>query len=446
MKSSQEPRTGQKTSEQLMPPRGRAPGLKRGRHNLPYWMASNVARDHKGYPDPCIPLPPDASDDELAKLCQDHTARLRAHIAQVEADTAEPLQTRTRYDGSVKAACRIYQEHPLSRFHHVKHNTKQSYLKYLKLLELEVGKRLIKNVTVLDVQNWYDQWRKGAILIDRDGNETVGPERIDRAHDGVSMFRTVIYFMAALRHADCKVLAGEIKHIKFERGGARSEELTYAQASAFIKTALSFGQKGLLPGDRAFYLALGVAAQFELMLRQMDIIGEWAPTKSLRKLPQGMATLVVDEDTWSGFFTWENVPGWRWRMKTSKSKYRAAADFDLSRYDLLFPLLEAVDPSQRTGSIIKGEHGLPVRYRTFSKDFRKVARAAGIPDTVWSMDARAGGATEAEEAGAAIEAIQDALTHSKKHTTLRYIRKRSKRIADVAEARKEFRNVADQKD
>jgi hypothetical protein len=37
------------------------------------------------------------------------------------------------------------------------------------------------------------------------------------------------------------------------------------------------------------------------------------------------------------------------------------------------------------------------------------------------MDSRAGGATEAEEAGVALDAIQGALTHSKKDTTLRYI-------------------------
>jgi len=39
------------------------------------------------------------------------------------------------------------------------------------------------------------------------------------------------------------------------------------------------------------------------------------------------------------------------------------------------------------------------------------------------------------EAGAALEAIQGALTHSKQETTLRYIRALSTKIAAVAEAR-----------
>jgi hypothetical protein len=58
----------------------------------------------------------------------------------------------TRYNGTVLAACRIFQEHPLSSFHRVKHNTRRTYLKDLRLIEVTVGARLISNVTILDVQ------------------------------------------------------------------------------------------------------------------------------------------------------------------------------------------------------------------------------------------------------------------------------------------------------
>ena len=109
----------------------------------------------------------------------------------------------------------------------------------------------------------------------------------------------------------------------------------------------------------------------------------------------------------------------------------------------LYPLLEAVPLEQRHGSIVKGEGGLPVRYRSYVKWFRQIARGAGIPEDVQSMDARAGAATEAEETGAlTLEEIQGALTHTNKVTTLRYIRRRTKKIADVATARKQAR-IAD---
>src|SRR4051812_32589095 len=100
--SSKQPQTGRKT---LMPRRGRAPGLKRGRHNLPYWIAKQIVRDPMGYPDICVPLPAAASEDELVELCQQHTARLRAWIAERSGEPGQPTLTRTKYDGSMKSAC-----------------------------------------------------------------------------------------------------------------------------------------------------------------------------------------------------------------------------------------------------------------------------------------------------------------------------------------------------
>lgn len=403
-----------------MPPRSRRPGFKFGRTlkdgtRLPYWIARQVVTDPMGFPESCIPLPVGADMETLSILCREHTARLMEWIdVQSHGAGVDPLP---RYDGSVLAASRLYQTHPQSRFHKVKSNTRKSYVDSLKIIERTVGARLVHKLTIIDIGYWYDEWRKPA--------EPGGPERVDRAHDAVSMFRTVLRFCAALRHPGCKQLAEELALVKFEKGGARQEEMTYSHATAFIRAAIEMGNAGVIPAERGLYMAIGVAAQFELLLRQMDIIGAWEG--------EGAG------EAWAGFFTWERIPGWRWRMKTSKSKYRAAAEFDLTRHGLLFPLLERVPHDQRAGAIVKGEHGLPVRERSYRKWFRQIARAAQIPDEVWSMDARAGGATEAEESGAAIEAIQSALTHSKKDTTLRYIRTRSTKIAAVAEARSKRR-------
>jgi hypothetical protein len=412
-----------------MPRRSEFPGLKWDRRvngRQPYWVASQVVRDAMGYPDRSVRLPVDADVATLAALCQEHTARLNAWIAAI---AAEPAQlTKTRYDGSVLSLCRIYQERPQSRFHKVKRNTRKTYGDSLKIIERTVGQRQIRNLTILDVQHWYDEWRRPP--------EEGKPERIDRAHDAVAMFRTALRFGAALRFQGCRQLNDELAMVKFEKGGAREEEITYAQAVAFIRTALELGRKGVLPEERARYMAIGVSAQFELLLRQKDIIGEWSPAR-----PDVKNTICFGSEMWTGFFTWDRIPGWRWRLKTSKSKYRAAAEFDLTNYSLLFPLLESVPHEQRTGAVVKGEHGLPVRERSYRKWFRQIARAAGIPDNVWSMDSRAGGATEAEESGADLEAIQDALTHSKKEMSLRYIRRRTKRIATVAEARRRQRTA-----
>jgi hypothetical protein len=142
---------------------------------------------------------------------------------------------------------------------------------------------------------------------------------------------------------------------------------------------------------------------------------------------------------WTGYFVWERIAGCRLRVKTSKSKYRTAQDFDLIIQSLLFPLLESVPHEERTGPIVKDENSVPMKDRPYAKHFRRIARAAGIPDDVWNMDARAGAATEAKEAAANIEGIQTLLTHSNTDTTLRYIRRSSTKIAEVAKARSRVR-------
>jgi hypothetical protein len=37
------------------------------------------------------------------------------------------------------------------------------------------------------------------------------------------------------------------------------------------------------------------------------------------------------------------------------------------------------------GAIVKGEHGLSVRARSYGNWFRDIARAAGIPDAVFGI-------------------------------------------------------------
>jgi integrase len=396
-----------------MPLRSDSPGLKwrktaKGRQA--YWVAKQVVRDPMGFPDKTVRLTSGASDDELAELCREHTADLLRWID----DAKNGREPDVRYDGTVKSLSQLFQTHAESPFHGVKPNTRESYVDSLKVIESTVGARVVYRLTVVDVRRWYRNWRAPKV----EG----GPERIKRAHDAVATFRMILRFGFALGHDECGKLDDRLAKQRFEKSGAREQEMTYPQAAAFVRKALELGQQGIIPQDRARHMAIGVAAQFELALRQKDIIGEWSK-----------------KDEWSGVFTWQNVPGWKLRLKTSKN--RAAAVFTLSNYPLLFPLLEAVPHEERVGAIVKGEHNLPVRERSYRKWFRAIARTAEIPDEVWSMDSRAGAATEADEAGADLAAISDMLTHANPGTTLRYVRRREKRIAVAAEARARSRTT-----
>lgn len=117
MVESHRARTGQKPS---MPPRSNHPGLKWRDRRQPYWVAKQVVRDPKGFPERTIRLPAGADEDTLAELCRDHTARLLAWIAAPEGTPAVP------YDGTIRSLSRLYQQHADSPFHDVKHNTRKT--------------------------------------------------------------------------------------------------------------------------------------------------------------------------------------------------------------------------------------------------------------------------------------------------------------------------------
>jgi hypothetical protein len=61
--------------------------------------------------------------------------------------------------------------------------------------------------------------------------------------------------------------------------------------------------------------------------------------------------------------------------------------------------------------------GLPYRPHTFRQAWRHDADVAGIPKAVWNRDLRAGGNTEGQDAGAALEDRRKVTGHSTDRTT-----------------------------
>ena len=86
-----------------------------------------------------------------------------------------------------------------------------------------------------------------------------------------------------------------------------------------------------------------------------------------------------------------------------------------------------------SGPVIVAEHNrLPWIDKVFQTNWRKIARAVGIPDDVQNRDSRAGAATDAERKGADIEKLRQGLGHSRPDTTRIYTRAESEATADIA--------------
>src|SRR5208283_1931413 len=267
-----------------MPKRGEFPGrIRRQRAGGPvfYWSASSLVRDLQGYPDRLIRLPPNASDAEIADLCAVYTARLESWL-QGEARPG------WRYDGTIGGLCDLFERHPESPMHDVKANTADAYLDSLKVIRGTVSARAIRALAPMDVKRWYRLWRAPKV----EG----GPERVKRAHDAVAMVRMILRFGVAVGLQECAELVEGLSKIQFERSGRRNAEMTFEHAAAFVSAALARGDA------RGLHMAIGVAAQFETMLRQRDVIGAWTVDSAGR-------------ETWAGSFTWENLPGGILRLR-----------------------------------------------------------------------------------------------------------------------------------
>jgi hypothetical protein len=153
---------------------------------------------------------------------------------------------------------------------------------------------------------------------------------------------------------------------------------------------------------------LGVAAQFELTLRQVDVIGTW---EKLDQAEAVQASAVVERGRiWRSGLRFEDFAAGRLDVETSKTSTQAV--YDVTAYPLFQQALAAVPASERMGPLVTDERGRPVTRRYYLALYRDVADAAGVPRAVWNMHARHGGATEAQEAGVALPDIAEHAQHT----------------------------------
>jgi site-specific recombinase XerC len=85
--------------------------------------------------------------------------------------------------------------------------------------------------------------------------------------------------------------------------------------------------------------------------------------------------------------------------------------------------------------IVCDRTGRPWTAHYFRQRWREIAKAVGVPDDVWNMDSRSGGISEATDAGAQLEDVRHAATHSNIATTQRYSRGSADKAAKVQRLR-----------
>lgn len=293
-----------------------------------------------------------------------------------------------------------YQVDPLSRFHKLRYAIRRNHASLLRRIAERHGSTPLAEINGRALTFWHSQW--------------LGDGKVAMAHSFISQIRTLCGFgFALLGCRECQRLSGTLGEaaMRFAMAPARTERLTADQANAIRAHAHYIGWHSI---------ALAQAFQFELMLRQRDVIGEWVPASE-----PGDSIIHWRGQKWLRGLWWNEVDeNLVLRHVTSKRLKPIAVDLKLAPM-IADELANHVDADQmhlRDPIICCEATGMPWATSEFRRKWRIVADEVGIPKNVRNMDSRSGAITEPFEAGVKGEAIQKMATHSDISMTQRYNR------------------------
>lgn len=405
-----------------------APGLKVRRNKdgtaRLYWVARSDIRK-SGYQPETVRLHYDVDDPRERVLIEATCKRLQAEMFAWRSGKRD---NRRPFDGTISSLVRLYQTDEASPYRELKWNTRETYDQVLRVIDRAFGKRTLANLSLADFRRWYDEAKKP--------KTPDGPERVRKAHGIINMFRRLFAYGIAAEHAGCARLAAILDATRFKQPKRRRIRMDLHHLDAFIPKAIEAGRLSL---------ALGTAIQFETGMRQKDVIGEWEPHEArseiggiLLKGKRGRRML-----RWVNGLTWADLSNGNVLVKET-TKTGAMVAHDLALCPITLDLMARVAPEAKVGPVIIDEvAGRPYAKDAYAREWRLIARAAGIPDEVWNMDARAGAITEAEDAGADLDEIRGAVGHTQASTTARYSRGalgKSRKVAALRQAHRAGRN------
>lgn len=327
----------------------------------------------------------------------------------------------TEFDGTLKSLAGCYQTDKDSSFQQLRFATKVNYRWQCEQILATHGDERIEDIKARQVKAWHAEWLEGG--------------KIAKAHGLIGMLRTLVSFGATLLECDeCSRLSGVLSQMRFTMPKARTERLTAEHAVAIRAKAHEMKKPSI---------ALVQAIQFECMLRQKDVIGEWVPIHE----PGALSEILSGNRRWLAGIRWNEIDE-NLVLRHVTSKRQKPIEIDLRQAPMVMEELAILygqgftraDLPASGAVIISEETNLPYRKYRFNPIWRGIADAAGVPKHVYNMDSRAGAISEATDAGADLEHVRHAATHSNIQTTQRYSRGGTEKTLVVMQKRTEYRN------
>ena len=421
-----------------------APGLV-WRKRAKDWVATWQARTDiikRGYPLRSWPLwigieltPAEA--EVIATKCQHLQFEMLAWSRGVE---APPPPEPAGFHGNLRSLVHCYRTDPDSPYQKNRYHVRQNRDSMLRRIVAKHGDMKLSEIRARGLLGWHKEW------------STEG-QRAATGRTFIGQLRALFSFGASLlEDADCERLCGAMSKMRFESTKARTVSLTAEQATMVrVKAREHFGWHSL---------ALAQAFQFECTLRQKDVIGELVPISE-----PGISDVVFRKQKWLRGLRWEEIDeNLILRHVTSKKQKLAQVDLKLApmvleELQLLLeePLIVVNEATKSitvnrsllppSGPVILSEiNALPWTGNEYRRKWRQVARKCGIPDEVKNMDTRSGAISEAIQAGAPIEFVRHAATHSDVSQTADYDRSQAEATEKVMKLRMANRNKSRKSD
>jgi len=390
-----------------------APGLKRKPNedgSFRYYWEARTDLVKKGYRPSSVRL----HYPETSAGIKQRAARCCVLWAEMLAWAANDGELKGRgYNGSLGSLCNIFQTHDASPYKmRAKWNTQRLYDQCIKIICNTVGARAVRDLIGPDFTRWHTKWGDPVA----DGK----PRRMTRAKHCMDTVRRAVAFGVTLGYADCAKVDVILGKMRFEMPKPRTSKLTLEHVGQIREIAHSIGLGSV---------ALEQTMQFDLAMRQKDMIGEWVPRS-------GVVGGITHKNTmWTGGVCWSDIDADMILRKTHV-KTGITVEHDLKLYPDILREIELVDPSRRVGPMIISEAtGEPYKHRTFTQTWRRVADAAGIPKNVCNMDSRSGAISEAYDAGADETSVMKHAGHKNRQTSAKYNRGSLVQTSRVAQFR-----------
>ncbi|MGF6430372.1 hypothetical protein [Bradyrhizobium sp. Pha-3] len=260
-----------------------------------------------------------------------------------------------------------YRTDPDSDFRRLKYDVRVKHERLLSRIAREHGNSSFLRIRTRNLISWYNDW--------------VGADdKVAMALSLVGRLRVLFRFGATiLEDKECARLFDALSGTRFEMIGPRYQTMTLDQANAIRLAAHDFGWPSI---------ALAQALQFELLLNQRDVIGEWVPLTE-----DGVSDVRWRGQKWLRGLRWSDIDANN-VLRHSVGKRQRRIEVDLRTAPMVTDELQHVIHRTTDGPVVINEiTAMPWSAAEFRRKWRIVAKEAGVPDEITNRDSRPAGMT-----------------------------------------------------